>query len=58
MDIGLAILLVLLIGIVAAAANVDLANNATILLVLLLALVAYNKASQENCACRRTIPMI
>lgn len=44
------LLLVLLIGIIAQATGVDLANNTNILLLLLLALAAFNQNSaQTNC---------
>ena len=58
MNFGFAVLLILLIGIIASAAKVDIANNTTILLVLLLALAAYSKANgcgeNNNYCCRGT----
>lgn len=44
------ILFVLLIAIIAQAANVDLANNTTFLLLLLLILAGFN-SNQTNCCC-------
>ena len=43
------ILLVLLISIVANATGTDLANNSTILLILLMAM--YGNTNQNNCGC-------
>ena len=61
MNLGFAVLLILLIGIIASAAKVDIANNTTILLILLFALVAYSKAKNccgsngnNGCGCRGT----
>lgn len=51
MNLGFAVLLILLIGIIASAAKVDIANNTTILLILLFALVAYSKATNNSCGC-------
>lgn len=45
------ILLVLLISILASSTGTDLANNSTILLILLLALSANNGQNYPNCGC-------
>lgn len=48
MTLSTEILAVLLLSVIASATNTDLANNTNILLILLLALAAYN-ATQPNC---------